>query len=206
MQLPQTWTDALRALQTNGFPEAVIAGGALRDLDNGREVKDVDIFVQWRGSDTPLAIAQALGATHRVSTVTPESVCEYLENLADVKGIYAADLKALEAEELSFGLFDPIPPALAPVQIIALEPFTDLMGVLRRIDFGLCQIGFDGQRVLKTPAYTADKYAKQMTVLRCDSTGQMLRTLKRFKRLSEKYSGFELSIPLEFQLYAATTS
>ena len=50
LNIPQRWRDALTALQDGGFPEAIIAGGALRDLDNGAPVKDVDIFVKWRSN------------------------------------------------------------------------------------------------------------------------------------------------------------
>src|SRR3569623_1528091 len=43
--IPERWQTVLRYVQ-NVAPDAVIAGGALRDLDNGRPVKDIDIFVQ----------------------------------------------------------------------------------------------------------------------------------------------------------------
>src|SRR5690348_12463644 len=45
IELPQEWREALRRVQLY-FPEAVIAGGALRDLFTGRQVKDIDVFVE----------------------------------------------------------------------------------------------------------------------------------------------------------------
>lgn len=42
--IPQIWKDTLSKIQ-QVFPGAVIAGGCLRDLDHGKPIKDVDIFV-----------------------------------------------------------------------------------------------------------------------------------------------------------------
>lgn len=47
-KIPQEWITVLKAFHEQGAPEALIAGGALRDLCNGREVKDVDIFLADR--------------------------------------------------------------------------------------------------------------------------------------------------------------
>lgn len=44
-KIPAEWRAVLKALQNAGAPEAMIGGGALRDLYNGRPVKDVDIFL-----------------------------------------------------------------------------------------------------------------------------------------------------------------
>jgi hypothetical protein len=49
--LPDEWKLVLRMMQAKGAEEAVIAGGALRDLFNERPVKDVDIFLKGRGSE-----------------------------------------------------------------------------------------------------------------------------------------------------------
>jgi hypothetical protein len=48
--LPDEWLRVLQALQTRGAHEAVIAGGAVRDIFNDAEVRDVDIFLQSRGN------------------------------------------------------------------------------------------------------------------------------------------------------------
>jgi hypothetical protein len=49
--LPEEWVQVLSAANWAGAPEAVIAGGALRDTFNNRPVKDVDIFLRDRGSE-----------------------------------------------------------------------------------------------------------------------------------------------------------
>jgi hypothetical protein len=50
-KIPGEWRLVLQAAQDKGASEAVIAGGALRDLFNERAVKDVDIFLKTRGSE-----------------------------------------------------------------------------------------------------------------------------------------------------------
>lgn len=200
MQLPNDWVLALRALHLGGFPEAVIAGGALRDLDNGREVKDIDIFVQYRGRETVGLLQTAFGYQFDVSTMLPAEITEYTENLADVSAIY--NVKSDWVKPIGDGLWER-GEDLPPIQVIALKEFQGLTHTLARIDLGLCQIGTaDGEKIVRLPSYCVDKAARTMTVTRCESVGQLERTLKRFNRLSEKYSGFELVIPLEFQKYA----
>ena len=43
-EVPWAWTEVLRTVQSV-HPEAILAGGALRDLILGGEVKDLDIFI-----------------------------------------------------------------------------------------------------------------------------------------------------------------
>ena len=42
--IPYTWKEVLSTVQ-RAFPGACIAGGALRDLDHKKLIKDVDIFI-----------------------------------------------------------------------------------------------------------------------------------------------------------------
>ena len=44
LTIPSAWRAALGAVQSV-VPQAVLAGGALRDRDNGKKVKDLDIFL-----------------------------------------------------------------------------------------------------------------------------------------------------------------
>ena len=46
--IPYEWEKMLETLHAMGAREAIIAGGALRDLENGRPVRDVDIFLSHR--------------------------------------------------------------------------------------------------------------------------------------------------------------
>ena len=46
--IPSSWRELLGEIREVA-PDAVIAGGALRDRDNGRPIKDLDVFVQIEG-------------------------------------------------------------------------------------------------------------------------------------------------------------
>lgn len=59
VEIPQEWKNALNEVREN-FPDAIIAGGALRDLYCNKEIKDLDFFahptqsempIMWSGSD-----------------------------------------------------------------------------------------------------------------------------------------------------------
>src|SRR5262249_19343650 len=49
-RVPDEWKRIVKSFQLRGANEAVIAGGALRDLFNDREIKDVDIFLRSQGN------------------------------------------------------------------------------------------------------------------------------------------------------------
>jgi hypothetical protein len=48
-EVPAEWLEVLRVIQSV-FPQAVLAGGCLRDLVLGGEVKDLDVFVPYSNS------------------------------------------------------------------------------------------------------------------------------------------------------------
>src|SRR3546814_19329576 len=48
MEIPEKWRE-LVAAGRSVFPTAIIAGGAMRDLENGKPVKDIDINVEANG-------------------------------------------------------------------------------------------------------------------------------------------------------------
>lgn len=60
--VPLAWRQLLADVQLE-LPRggAVLAGGALRDLDNGVEVKDLDIFIECGDQDEAAELNQILG-------------------------------------------------------------------------------------------------------------------------------------------------
>src|SRR3546814_3140365 len=48
MEIPEKWRELLASVRSV-FPTAIIAGGAMRDLENGKPVKDIDINVEANG-------------------------------------------------------------------------------------------------------------------------------------------------------------
>lgn len=181
--VPHAWTRTLLMIREAGFPDAQIVGGALRDLDNEKPVKDIDVFVSCRGDDYDrLCLALARKGTR---LVTPEAA-EYLKSMSDV------------VEVINFGPIDGV--GSPDLQVIVTVPGFDFM---TRVDFGLCQIGWDGLTIGRSEAYYLDRTEKTFTLTRCASVEEFERSYARFVRLSEKYSDFRLVVPPEFKQFQA---
>ncbi len=137
MKIPALWHVALRAVQET-CPGAIIAGGALRDLDNDRPVKDVDIFFPCDGADAFAAAVWTLETELDVKTDYTLGK-EYRENFNDVVGVARFTVQNTEFELIG----------------IDLEQ-TGVKNIVDRFDFGLCQISYDGKFVHRTAAYGVD--------------------------------------------------
>jgi hypothetical protein len=183
--IPQRWKDVLKALQENGFPEAIIAGGALRDLDHGREIKDVDIFVLDHGASSAVLakdLARAIG--YRATNIIAPANSEYAIGRRErpVTGIYEFEH---ENKMYSNGI---------PFQIIAVQSVSGLKDfpayVLQDFDLGICRIYFDGKTLVRAPEYTQDEITKTFTAYVPLSGRQLDLTKERVRRLSEKYPEF----------------
>ncbi len=166
--------DVLARLHCHGFPEAIVAGGAIRDYDNGRgsEVKDVDVVIFDRPGYLSHLKRAMHGFAHRVA-VAPE-VANYLE-FENVECVH---------EFLKEGH--------PPIQVVvALVPRTALE-ILERHDFGICQVGFDGVQIIRTPQYVTDQVNKTFTLVRCRNEQDRERSAGRFARLVLKYPGWRM--------------
>lgn len=173
MNIPQRWQDALRAIKDAGFPEAFIGGGALRDLDHGVEVKDVDIFVRWRGDETFSMLSRALYS--RAALDVTKHDADYQTDASMVLCVFEFHDTALGTE---------------PIQVIACAPIDEetprefMRHQLDRFDIGLCKIGFDGKDLTVHSDYLADK---QDEVLRLRSPRNPGRSEQRLRRIGERY-------------------
>lgn len=161
------------------LPSAFLAGGALRDLDNGRPVKDYDVFFT---EDFSLgALDRALWSiSYRYSRSCPG---DYMDAAKEVKGTYT--YSTMGQPELNF---------------ILLEKHFNPSSIIDRVDFGICQIGADPMGVFSTPAYEFDKQNQCFTLTRAESVDGVQRSLKRYERLQQKYQGWRLNVPVEFTL------
>lgn len=177
MEIPQSWRDALARLHANGFPEAIIGGGALRDLDHGVEVKDVDIFVT-RKPFTQALLNKAFGFNGRV--LVNEWAAQYLGFADDV--VMVVDF--------------PNPDNGPPFQVIVSCPEVNdddfLVHQLERFDLGLCRIAYDGTTVFRHPTYLEDKAAQ---VLRIRDHHRVPRSITRAERIGAKYPGYRIVVP-----------
>jgi hypothetical protein len=175
--IPEPWLAVLAAIQAIA-PQAHIAGGALRDLDNDRPVKDIDIFIPAEKDVAVSLLLLEMGFERTVGV-----------DLSSMQGADAAVSLSIEWHK----------EGQLPVNTVFLTGDVTLADNLARLDLGLCQIAFDGQCLLKTNAYREDQEAGVMTVTRCDNSEQMERTIKRHRRLLAKYPTHGFRIPTEFR-------
>jgi len=87
---------------------------------------------------------------------------------------------------------------LPELNLIQLDRSFNPASIVERVDFGLCQIGFDLMGVVTTPAYEFDKANQVFTLTRAESVEGVMRSIKRYERLSQKYQGWPLQVPAEF--------
>lgn len=165
----------LSSLHANGFPEAIVVGGAMRDLDNSRgdAVKDIDVVIfDRRGYLSALKKAMA-GFQHRVAVT--EQVANYLafENVVSVHEFWE-DEKSI------------------PIQVVVAREKRTPLEILERHDFGLCQIGFDGTCMIRTDAYLVDQKNRTFTLVRCRDAADFWRSVGRYQRLEAKYPGWKM--------------
>ena len=184
--VPTEWRRILHAIFVV-HPEAVLAGGALRDLDNGVTPKDLDIFIE-RSSNVLFAdpILMAL------RTVNPN---------AQALRSYDFNSMGLETDCIVSRAY--IVNGLE-VNVIQLKDRVNITRVLDRIDFGICQIAYaiDGG-VRWSNAYAKDRADKTFTITRNDSMEDRNRTYRRWKRLSKKYPGWRLVDPFHDKVESA---
>lgn len=178
--IPAEWLEALHAVQTVA-PGAVIAGGALRDLFLGRPFKDLDIFVHLHDpANDRAAIFSALTALGFCSSGTIDF--SYAKGMT--KECYAAD--SFTRSVMAFGCIPVV--GLLEVQIVVLnEPFK-----LSRMDFGLCQIAYDGDALTYSDEFMHDAVNEVFTVCRADTEDELARSRRRYERLHNKYPGWNL--------------
>ncbi len=149
--IPTKWQDALLELQTQD-PTAIIAGGAIRDIFCGRQVKDVDFFCANHAAH----FSNKFGAS----------------TTKDYKGM-----------QYVLGIVDYAPDGDVPFSIIYHDS-PDNMTLLSSFDFGLCQIGWNGKELIKTPAFDWDFKYGVMTLRRGD---RHQRAIERYERINKKY-------------------
>lgn len=193
--IPDAYASALVHVQRT-FPGAVIAGGALRDLENERPVKDIDIFIpdivipEPEPVDGPFGTLTCVPDFNWLRTKIIESLPEGGE-LVGVMGSYEG-----WATEEVIGVFDIKTPDL-DYQVICLTSGPET--ILPRMDFGICRISWDGSEVHRTDEYNADRLNECLTLHRCDDRTQYDRSITRYTRLAKKYQGWPLRIAPHLQ-------
>lgn len=201
MVIPQRWANVLRQLQENGFPEAIIAGGALRDLDNDKPVKDIDVFVRIHKDDEP----GLLSTKDRLEIAMGEPADKCVIDFSDGTSCKSVDPEEYYAfEEMSVVAVYDFKVDDETFQIIAMQ--TDALDftkfVIDDFDIGFCQIWYTAAPIPSTQVdgkwfdygvtvnYLRDKTLCRLTGVKCPDVNALERTKKRIARLLEKYPDF----------------
>lgn len=173
--IPIAWKDALGAIHQLRR-EAVIGGGALRDLDNRRPIKDIDIFVHGLVSDD-------IGSLHD-AMVAAGFACEEYD---------PAEFYPIGDGNDVIGYFEAAYPGLeTPLQIIVVQYSCTAATIVERFDYGICRIAFDGRTLFMHPDYVADQTANIFRLcIDFDTHDPRLpNAIHRYARLSQKYEGW----------------
>jgi len=171
MEIPQSWCDALAAIQ-QVRPDAVLAGGCLRDLDNGRPVKDLDIFVRGCGVDELESLADKLGGAGLDCAEVDTDSLYPVGDLTDLTGFFEVRFAGIAQ----------------PVQMIMVE--WDTAHIVDRFDYGICRIAFDGRELTRAPEYEDDKEKKVFRLRRRREGPELESSVHRYARLVQKYEGW----------------
>ena len=170
--------EILSRLHSTHFPEALVAGGALRDYLTSREalIKDIDVFVE----DKPCYLHYLSGAFHgwKHRLVVPAQAAEYMQ----FEGVTCVH------EFIS-------PDNAIPVQVIVMGRKVGPISTIERHDFGPCQVAYDGEIMYRTEAFVNDLYNQTFTLVRCRDAKDRARSMKRWARLSTKFPTWSLVCP-----------
>lgn len=164
-------------------PTALIGGGFVRDIINGRAVKDVDLFVHDALSVYD-DIAKRIRQTHPVAGEVARDYFDWDPSITSVQLFHSDD-------------------GWPEVNLIAMPELLDVSSLFKRFDFGICQAAYDGVAVHTSEAFWKDHRDRTFTLTRCDHHHQYVRSVQRYARLSVKYPGYSLVVPEQFQHHAA---
>ena len=174
-KIPRPWLDFLLSLQDEA-PEACIAGGCLRDWDNDRPVKDVDVFADADELGDKL---RSVFGEDLVNTGLPEYVA-WRELDGDLGGLFT-----VRFEDMSF-------------EVIGVKHGRNMTArsAALRNDFGICQIAHDGVwGLFRSDQYLKDQENKTFTLTHALNNAAFHRSIRRYHRLQSKYPDFRLVVP-----------
>ncbi|HYD19610.1 MAG TPA: hypothetical protein VEF76_14140 [Patescibacteria group bacterium] len=218
-QIPQEWRRVLQGFQANGANEAVIAGGALRDLFNRRAIRDVDIFMRSQGSQKKNrqfieAVFNAAGVPVQAQSIRYDGggygFATRQENFPDPKGHtektsdpqLGKRVRTLESWKILAGkdkteynlifVEDTLDRKLAKEASKFQGKSIFVGGLLESFDIGITQIATDGEEIVSTRAYDEDVRLKRLTLLRPNDA-----TVDHAARIIQKYPDFEQSRELK---------
>jgi hypothetical protein len=186
--IPDEWRGIIAQVDAM-FPGAVLCGGALRDLVWGKQdaVKDLDFVV-----------GQPYRSIHDNQTGQLPSWF-----LTDV---FNGNYFGFRQDVICVERFD-IAGSFPNVELIYLDaPMRTLAErVIRRNDFGCCQVAYDRQGFSASAHFYHDVTHNKFTLVNCEDVTQADRSLRRAARWRDKYPGIEFDVTAAIDRYAEQT-
>jgi hypothetical protein len=173
------------------FPEAIIAGGFLRDLELGYQPKDMDIFIEYREGYTLDSLKPDFPS---VKFENYDGMLDYIStevaHVIDTRYCIGAvrEWVPLSDNPMIASYHSPV-----PVQIIMVKEDMDVRERVDTFDIGLCQISHDGDILYKSPAFRYDEAFGQVTIVDAQTQEEFDRSFKRATKFADKYK-FGVSI------------
>lgn len=191
-RIPPTWRTVIETVRSVA-PNAVIAGGALRDLALGGEPRDLDVFIpaMSRRADAAMTLTAAgRGWTFKGSFTTERGYGMSVR--AEVTGCDTYSVPGLDID----------------VQLI-LTALPDTPGfplaILKTMDFDLCRVAHDGDHpIFEAALLDAVCKPNTMTLVHCPDAVQAARSLKRGEKFRDRYPGLVVDNTLAVPLLAST--
>lgn len=183
--VPKEWAAVLKDIHKAGYPEAIIHGGALRDLVLGKthRVKDLDIALQ--GYLYTFVSFEGVGLPYFKYPLSWHGLVTSKEYYGDIPDLH--NLETLRSHHTKI-----------PVQIAHFGIAKEWFGrkIINRNDFGINQIGWDGKRFIHTRAFEHDVKTKTFTALKFQVRKQAENSIKRANnwKYSGDYQGFTFDV------------
>ena len=192
MQIPQEWREVLSKVQ-EVFPTAVIAGGALRDLEYNRPVKDVDIFIPVQRPDGSMEEQEAFIITQMQKLdmhIGAEAMLTPVFACPSNAPLYFKDMK-LDLLKTGRWVENVQTACIGDTQFEFIFAAPETLDI-SLFDFSICQISYDGITVRRTPAYLHTQH--HGIILYNHDYRNPKRAADRIARMKEKFPDMELLV------------
>jgi hypothetical protein len=178
-------------------PEAIIAGGFLRDITLGHMPKDLDIFI----TELPHEDFDIESLRESFPNVVWEDFSNHMEYFSnEVKAVAKLGNIDTDPNAIDMMAYSKEEPRYLPIQLIVLQSDITPIERVSLFDIGLCQVWSDGKVTERLPVFQEDFFNKKITILDAEDYTEFSRSINRAIRFAEKYS-FVIDIPTRLKFY-----
>jgi len=197
--IPAEWLHMLQTARQHLSPHALIGGGWLGDLFNGKPISDIDIFLPSQGNRKANR-----AAIEKLFDKAGVRIAEQIR-ATDIYNVERVRIPLPRERKLSTTFFDRSSQTTLQNWKIVAEGSKTVFNIIfvtgqmekdlkqdpsrfiAGFDVGLCQIGCDGERVFSTGHYRHDVENRILTLRRLH-----MISVEHLSRLSKKYDDWDL--------------